>query len=78
MIVNLVVNKSHVKIPSSRISRIIEGQEKPKLEQLPEAESTCSLLANLHCSRGESGKVGGIYYQFSISFSFGAEMFLVC
>ncbi|XP_065219717.1 uncharacterized protein LOC135845180 [Planococcus citri] len=57
MIVNLVLNENEVKIPSSRISRMVEGSDKPKLEVLPDTETTCSLLANLHCSRGEPGKV---------------------
>lgn len=62
MMVNLVLNENEVKVPSSRVSRIVEGCDRPKLEVLPSAETTCSLLANIHCSRGESGKVKRNYF----------------
>lgn len=55
--INAVVTEDRVNVSHSRTVRLVKGKEKPVIDILPDTEPGCSLLAQIHCSKGKSGKV---------------------
>ncbi|XP_065224311.1 ester hydrolase C11orf54 homolog [Planococcus citri] len=63
LMINAVVTEDNVKVPLSRTARIVKGKEKPVIDTVPDTEPGFSFMAQIHSSRGESGKVIKIHCQ---------------